>query len=209
MRGSRWTTPASATRPLSGVSRPPVGKLRAARRALSPSRACNEHVLAVAAVLIGVCVAGIGALHFHRRPEAGGLLAFDLNRGTLRFAERAQTASVHLRAIGRGVVVVSGADTCSSVVHGEQLYAYSLPGGALRWRRRFHGACDDFDPVDPVSGGIVAVYATRGFEGWSVADGSTRWRTGPFPATPRQTDGAVVGVDSNTGAVRFLAKLTR
>jgi outer membrane protein assembly factor BamB len=134
----------------------------------------GEHVMTVAAVLIGVCVAGSGALHFH------------------------------LHAIGPEVVVVSGADTCSTPVHGEQPYAYSLPGGALRWRRRFHGACDDFDPVDPVSDGIVAVYAARGLEAWSVANGSTRWRTSPVQFTPRQTDDAIVGVDSNTGAVSFL-----
>ena len=102
---------------------------------------------------------------------------------------------------------MSGADSCNYPSHGEQLYAYSLPGGQLRWKRGLKGACNDFHPVDPVSNGIVAVAAWPALEGWSASDGSTRWRSTRFPGAVRQSADRIVSVDSNTGAVRFLDPL--
>jgi outer membrane protein assembly factor BamB len=164
----------------------------------------RERLVTGIVVLLGALVAiGLAVHRFESRPHAGGLLAFDLKSGEPRFAVTAQTASVHLHAVGPGVVVVTGADDCN-LDERETMYAYSLPAGVLLWQRALRDACSDYGPLDPVSDGIVAVATSSGLQGWRARDGSTQWRNRVFKDTPRQTTNAVVSVSSDRGLVHYL-----
>jgi outer membrane protein assembly factor BamB len=97
---------------------------------------------------------------FGSRPHRGRLLDLDLRTGAVRFDVEARTAAVHVRALGDGLVVVSGSDDCSVPPHHEELYAYAVPSGTLQWHRRASGTCSSSNPgVYParVGGGVNVV----------------------------------------------------
>ncbi len=146
----------------------------------------------------------------------GHLAAYDLATGAIRFDTAAPTASVHLHAIGPGVVVATGADNCD-VAARELAFAFSLPDGALRWKRTLRGACFDYSLTGSLAHGVVAVQTRHGTSGWSVEDGSARWVVRALDA-PKQAGDAVVGmarstrgviVESRTGRVRANFALPR
>jgi outer membrane protein assembly factor BamB len=156
-------------------------------------------------VLGGALVVAVSADLFGSRPRPGTLLDFDLATGRLRFALRAQTASVHVHALGRGVVVVTGADSCDYRPDHETMYAYSLPAGSLRWQRALAGACGDAAEADPIGDGTVATFTRTGIEGWDASTGRTRWRLRLLGDDLRQSASAIVSVSSIGDRVRFIA----
>jgi outer membrane protein assembly factor BamB len=172
----------------------------------------RSHRAAWGAVLLGVVLGvalaiAVSSDPFGSRPHPGSLLDVDLETGTVRFDVKTETASVHLHALSRGLVVVTGADNCNTRPAREEMYAYSVPSGALRWQRRLAGACSDFSEPDEVSGGVVAVHIDRGVEGWDAATGKTRWQV-PLPEDdpPRQSASTIVSPNSgSSGHLHFIA----
>jgi outer membrane protein assembly factor BamB len=163
-------------------------------------------VAVVLGVVLGAALAvAVSSDLFSSRPHPGALLDFDLETGALRFDVKAQTASVHVHALSRGLVVVTGADNCNNRADRETMYAFSLPTGALRWHRTLTGACSDFSEPDAISGGVVAVSTGRGVEGWDAATGKTRWQLRLFEDAPRQSTSAIVSVSSSSDRVRLIA----
>jgi hypothetical protein len=72
-------------------------------------------------------------------PDHGRVAAYDLATGALRFDVEAATASVHIHAIGSGVIVLSGADSCHGYPYrGESMYAISsgADGSTAPYMRR-------------------------------------------------------------------------
>jgi outer membrane protein assembly factor BamB len=165
---------------------------------------------AVVAVVLGIAlgsalVVAASSDLLDSRARPGALLDLDLATGRLRFNVRAQTAFVSLHALGRGLVVVTGADSCSSHADRETMYAYSLPAGTLRWHRGFAGACSDFSGPDALSGGVVAVSTRNDIEGWDATTGRTRWRLQLVEDAPRQSASAIVSVSSDGDRVELIA----
>ena len=140
------------------------------------------------------------ALSHGTRAAPGHLVAYDLATGAVRFDVTAPTASVHLHAIGEGVVVATGADDCNAAQR-ESAFAVSLADGALRWSRALRGACSDYAAPGTLGGGTVAVTTRHGVSGWSLQDGSSRW-THRGLGPPGQLAGTVVA--SNDGETVFL-----
>jgi outer membrane protein assembly factor BamB len=162
----------------------------------------------VGAVLIGATLAAVLTVAvstglFSSRPAPGSLLDLDLATGALNFDVPAETASVHLHALGAGLVVVTGADSCDRADR-ESLYAYSLPAGTLRWQRSLPGACADFSAPDAVSAGVVAVAVGRTAQGWDAATGRTRWTIPASGDLPRQSATTVVEPDSSRDRLRLV-----
>jgi outer membrane protein assembly factor BamB len=173
----------------------------------------RSHRAAGVAVLLGVALGvalavAVSSDLFGSRPHPGSLLDFDLETGARRFDVKAETALVQLHALGRGLVVVTGADNCNTTPSDrEMMYAYSVPSGALRWRRGLAGACSGFAGPDEVSYGVVAVHTDRGVEGWSAATGKTDWRIPLLEDDlPRQSASTIVSPNSgSSGHLRFIA----
>lgn len=171
--------------------------------------------LAPAAVLAATVLA-VAIAHAGPGPAHGRLIAYDLATGAIRFDTEAPTASVHLHAIGSGVVVATGGDNCN-VTQRESAFAISLPGGSVRWSRTLRGSCFDYDAASSVSGGSVAVSTRGGAAGWRIDDGSSRWiqrrlnvPTGTATAvvTTNRSGDAVV-LDGASGRVRSTTPLPR
>jgi outer membrane protein assembly factor BamB len=160
----------------------------------------------VLGVALGVALAVVLSWDpFSSRPHPGSLLDFDLETGALRFDVRAETASVHLHALGRGLVVMTGADNCNTPADREAMYAYSVPSGSLRWRRGLAGACSDFSEPNKVSGGVVAVHTDGGVEGWSAATGKTLWQVRlREDDPPRQSASTIVSPNSGSDQLHLI-----
>jgi outer membrane protein assembly factor BamB len=173
-----------------------------------PQRSRDRIVTAIVVLLGALLGAGLAFYPFGSRPRAGALIAFDLRTGAKRFAVDAQTASVRIHAVTRDTIVVTGADDCNNDTSRELMYAYALPGGTLRWKRALRGACFDYRTPERASSGVVAATTPGGLEGWSLADGSTRWRDASIQDEARQTMSAIVSVSSETAVVRFLDPAT-
>jgi outer membrane protein assembly factor BamB len=166
----------------------------------------------VAAVILVLAVGAGGAVRSRSAgamsPNRGRVAAFDLVTGALRFAVESPTASVHIHALGDGVVVLSGADSCHDYPYaGESMFALSLARGDLRWKRTLLGACFDYGAPTPTTRGVVPVQLRRGVAAWNTRDGSTRWRNATLQEPTGSTD-AVLSVNSNTGDVKLVDPLT-
>jgi outer membrane protein assembly factor BamB len=137
--------------------------------------------------LVGLALAwAVWSGAFGSRPQPGRLLDLDLATGAVRFDIQAHTASVHLHTLGDDLVVVTGADDCGVPAHHEEIYAYTLPSGTLRWQRGSPGVCLDDAPLR----GTSASYPSRS------ADRVTIVGTPPGPASNTATYAAR---DARTG----------
>jgi outer membrane protein assembly factor BamB len=170
----------------------------------------------VVAALATAGLTGGAAVSHDDRAAAGHLVAYDLATGAIRFDTEAPTASVHLHAIGVGVVIATGADNCNVTLR-ESAFAISLTDGALRWTRTLRGACGDYRGVGTIGHGVVALQTRHGTSGWSVGDGSLRWVVRALDE-PMQAGDRVAGdvrgtraliVDDRSGRVRAARALPR
>ncbi len=163
-------------------------------------------VLGAGACLVVALSGGATAIARSNGPGAdvvpGRVAAFDLVTGALRFGVAVPTASAHVHAIGSGVVIVSGANSCRSVSRG-LLVAFSLTGGARRWTIPYRDACVDYSEAAPTAGGTVALQVKRGIAAIDARTGATRW-TIPTLNTPAQSTSAAVTTADTTKGIVFL-----